>query len=210
MSVFKTIEIDQGDGWICIWKINENLLELENKLQNNCLLGKDYHLITHQKKKSEYLASRCALFWVFEKMQIVDYEINKDANGKPFFKHNPYQLSISHSGEFCVVIVHRTRNVGIDIQFIHHKIQTVSHKFLSNAENEYLGNDILKLCKAWCAKEAMYKLVGKKGLSIKDNFYIISAIESNLIVEYRDEFENYSCTQEIILFDRYVLAYAIK
>lgn len=209
MPVFKTIELDDGKGWICVWKTNEKLPELESKLQNNCLLGVDYSRITHENKKIDYLASRCALDWVLEKMLITQSEIIKDTNGKPFLKNSNAQLSISHSNEYCVAIVHQSRNVGIDIQILSHKIKNVSTKFLTPSEIEIVGDQLLDLCKVWCAKEAMYKLVGKKGLSLKNDFNLI-AIENVVQMAFQHDYKNNIYTFHNYAFDGYVMVYVVE
>ena len=46
--------------------------------------------------------------------------------------------------------------------------------FLNDTELETVGTDVEKLCIYWCAKEALYKLLGKKGIIFKLNLSLDS------------------------------------
>ena len=54
--------------------------------------------------------------------------------------------------------------MGIDIEQPKEKLLRVAPRVLSNTEEEDAGSDIIKHCVYWCAKEAMYKIYGKRGL----------------------------------------------
>jgi 4'-phosphopantetheinyl transferase len=81
-------------------------------------------------------------------------------------------VSLSHTSNYAVAIVSLEEEVGIDIEKISNKLSRVSHKFLSEPERLHAGNDLLKMCIYWCAKESLYKWYGKKNLSFKENIFI--------------------------------------
>ncbi|MEM9417209.1 MAG: 4'-phosphopantetheinyl transferase superfamily protein, partial [Bacteroidota bacterium] len=62
--------------------------------------------------------------------------------------------------------------IGVDIQLPAKKLQDVREKFLSENEVKDSGNDMETLCIYWCAKEAIYKAHGGKGVSLKEDIHI--------------------------------------
>jgi len=64
--------------------------------------------------------------------------------------------------------------VGVDIELIKHKIKSIKHKFLSDIElaQPQVGDKIDGLYVCWCAKEAIFKWHGRKGLEFKRDIYI--------------------------------------
>jgi len=54
------------------------------------------------------------------------------------------------------------------------KIKSIKHKFLSDVElaQKQIGDNTHGLYVAWCAKEAIYKWNGKKGLEFKQHIHI--------------------------------------
>ena len=64
--------------------------------------------------------------------------------------------------------------VGVDIELIKHKIKSIKHKFLNDVElaQKQIGDNTEGLYVCWCAKEAIYKWHGKKGLEFKKHIHI--------------------------------------
>ena len=60
---------------------------------------------------------------------------------------------------------------AIDIELIKDKIERIANKFLSAKELEFIQEQerIEQLYVCWCAKEAIYKLHGKKNVSFVEN-----------------------------------------
>ena len=83
-------------------------------------------------------------------------------NGKPYLEGGPH-FNISHSGEYAVLAVHKTRDVGVDIQIIDKsKINVV--KYVLN-DNEKNITDDESLFKVWSNKESLIKCLSN---SLKD------------------------------------------
>ena len=97
--------------------------------------------------------------------------IVKDENGKPFLKDGRH-ISVSHSGEKVVLVV-SNRPVGVDIQLFSPKMLRIQSKFI-NEEDFFLPDGDLQeqLHFLWTAKEALYKALGKKGISLKKDIII--------------------------------------
>ncbi|MGF1923904.1 MAG: 4'-phosphopantetheinyl transferase superfamily protein, partial [Bacteroidia bacterium] len=62
----------------------------------------------------------------------------------------------------------------IDIELIKHKIKSIKHKFLSDLElaQKQVGDNTNGLYVCWCAKEAIYKWNGRKGLEFKQHIHV--------------------------------------
>ena len=121
------------------------------------------------KKKLEWLASRLLVQQLAEKAGLVFLGIYKNEYGKPFLKNHSAQISLSHSYPYVAAQLHFTHDVGIDIEQPSPKLLRVAHRVFGLAEQQDAGTDLTKNCIYWCAKEALYKIYGNRGLSfIKD------------------------------------------
>ncbi len=99
--------------------------------------------------------------------------LHKDEHGKPYLADIPLHLSLSHSGELVAAALSAIP-VGIDLQHKNEKIIRVSHKFVGEAERESLEDptrsDHLHLY--WCAKEALYKAHGTRGVDFRRHLLV--------------------------------------
>ena len=82
-------------------------------------------------------------------------------NGKPYLKDGPY-FNLSHSGEYAVLAIDKSREVGIDIQSIKEKSETAI-KYVSKEDLPL--NDMFRL---WSNKESLIKCLGANISLIKD------------------------------------------
>lgn len=80
-------------------------------------------------------------------------------------------LSISHSHKAIAIAYSPTIEVGIDIEPISKKIARVKHKFMREEEQIESLED---LTKAWCIKEAVYKLMDMDDVFFMDDIYLDS------------------------------------
>jgi 4'-phosphopantetheinyl transferase len=88
------------------------------------------------------------------------------SEGKPFLSNPNVYLSISHSHDMVALIINPVHETGIDLEAIDPKILRVKNKFMSSFELSAIDPEkqIDHLYVYWCAKEALYKLYGKKGI----------------------------------------------
>lgn len=126
----------------------------------------------HPKKRLEFLASRQLIQRLCEAQQIAYHGIEKDAYGKPHLLQSDYQLSISHSYPMVACAIHPTAPCGIDIESTRPQLAKIKHKFLNSTELERCGSDLHQLCIHWSAKEALYKIHGRKRLSFAEQLVI--------------------------------------
>lgn len=157
------------DFAIAIWKMEEDLLSLETMASD--IVGGTFHTeyadFTLAKRKREFLISRILLKVVLNKYGLEFHGIDKDLHNKPFLLVHPFPISITHSHDYAAVIMHKYRRVGIDLERVNPSIASVQDKFLTKDELRFFENDIQKLTLAWSAKESAFKLIGRKGLSLK-------------------------------------------
>ena len=155
-----------------IWKIEEDESTLQSKiLATGYTEGQP--IITHQKKRIEWLSSRLLIHSLLEKFGKPFYGIVNDFYGKPHLRnYSDYHVSLSHCNDYSVAILHKSTQVGIDIELLKDKLRLVTRKFLSEDEISQVVGDDKKLCVYWCVKEVVYKLHGTKVISLKNNIFI--------------------------------------
>jgi phosphopantetheinyl transferase (holo-ACP synthase) len=98
--------------------------------------------------------------------------IRKDEFGKPFPVDSNYQLSLSHSYPYVAALIDSSQSVGIDLEQPKSKLLKIAPRVLSREELADAGNDLVKHCIYWCAKEAMIKVYGKKDLVFAENLIV--------------------------------------
>lgn len=115
------------------------------------------------RRRMEILASRRLM----HRMGISDHNVFYLPQGKPMMR-NGMHISVSHShGQVCIAV--SDYPIGIDTQLINHKIRKVFSWFAHPGERkEERRNDILRMALLWSAKEALYKVEGDAGYSLRD------------------------------------------
>lgn len=157
------------DTEFAIWKIEETPEDLYAQLQlkeHEKIVLED---MNNGKRSLHWLSTRVLLRHLVNTDEYIDCKV--DENGKPYLANFPYHISFSHSFDYAAVILSKTKPVGIDIEIIKEKIVRVADKFLTKDETSFLDaqHKIEHLYICWCAKEAVYKLQGKRNVSFKDN-----------------------------------------
>ncbi len=152
-----------------IWKITEDEQTLLRQV-------KDYEsisdTITHPEKRLEFIAGRVLARNVLESLGKPFEGVTKDVFGKPFFKQNTYQLSLSHSFPYVAALADIRKSVGIDLEQVKKKLLKIGPRVLHPLELQDAGNDETKHCIYWCAKEALVKIYGKKDLVFSEHLFI--------------------------------------
>ena len=163
---------------VTLWKIEE---DVDFFLKYLHLKYEDLEVCsnaTHPLKQLEWLASRTCVKYTVEQLEHNYQGIEKDEYNNPYLTKIKGYVSLSHTSNYAVAVVNLETEVGIDIEKIADKLSRVAHKFLSEPERLHAGDNLLKMCIYWCAKESLYKWYGKKNLSFKDNI-LIEPFEGN-------------------------------
>lgn len=155
-----------------VWKIEETEPQLLSSLQ---LKQHELDVIAglgNAKRALHWLGTRVLLRTMLNTADYIDCKM--DEHGKPYLVNSDTHISLSHSYDYAAVIIGRDKKVGVDIELIKIKIKSIKHKFLSDVElaQKQIGDNTDGLYVCWCAKEAIYKWHGKKGLEFKAHIHI--------------------------------------
>ena len=165
--------------------------------------------IKNSKRRMEWLSIRKI---ICEVNPLNDIIYSKD--GKPFFNHSSFHLSISHSMEMIAISINQLYNTGIDIQMINPKVKRIQNKFLNKNEIIKLENSTTLLTCYWCIKEALFKIYGKKDAFLKDNIEIDSfhfnGTEGNASGTIRVNKHISKHQLSLKMIDNYILAYTVN
>ena len=151
-----------------LWHIQENISELLEQLPYAETLPQRLPQKQQQSLSAKVLACQLAQALGFRHVQI-----SKNHYDAPFWVGVPQgHLSLSHTQHWAAAIVHKQQRVGIDIELLNPKIFKIKERVFHPTELEWLGNDLQKLTLAWCAKEALYKYNGERGVDFKNDLGI--------------------------------------
>lgn len=123
------------------------------------------------KRQQEFAAARTILYAMLGNR----YEhIHYTAEGKPYLQN--YNISISHSKNYCAIILSSQAQVGIDIEEYRPKIGQLAPRFMTDAELQKFTT-LEQQTLVWCAKEALFKY-SNAGSDFRKHFHI-NAIDGN-------------------------------
>jgi len=153
-----------------VWKIEEDLDTLLGMVSLNGDDKKRYKGFSSNSRKHEFLSVRALLAELLGKEASIVY--NK--NNKPFLRDGSRFISISHSHKLTAILLSTNEKVGIDLEYMSSNIAAIALKFLNVKEKITKNPEYRKyhLYIHWCAKEALYKICDKEGISIRKNITI--------------------------------------
>lgn len=160
-----------------VWNLTETfeeLVELVNPDENDREVMES---ISHDSKKKEYLAGKNAISYMCFLEKIPFDGIEKDEHGKPFLRNSSCEISITHTLDYIGVVLSKAGAVGVDIEKPRNQIFKVISRLCSKAELDWVAEDIDKATILWSAKEALYKLYGKRKVDFKENLTLIQKPE---------------------------------
>ena len=162
----------QDSATLAIWKIEESAEVLAAKLQLDEQEQAYFESLGQHMRQLHWLATRVLLRTLLQTEHYIDCKA--DAHGKPYLVNFPHRISLSHSYDYAAVMISETRAVGIDIELIKPKIEALAPKFLTDTERSFIDPDhaVAHLYSCWAAKEAVYKLQGKSGISFKEHIHL--------------------------------------
>lgn len=169
MPVFKIIKFSSTTS-IYIWKITEDLQELEE----NLILSKVSLNRIASMKSLHQIKCFMAVRKLLNYCNYTDLDLLYTSFGKPFLKDKK-NISISHSNEFACIIISDC-NVGIDIELKGNKIlKNIPLLFNENFIIEFNGSvedKIRLLTFCWGIKESLFKIIPENDISFKKNISI--------------------------------------
>jgi 4'-phosphopantetheinyl transferase len=153
-----------------VWKIEEDLKTLLESVVLDNGDKKKYKVFASTSRKLEFLSVRALLAELLGN----DARIIYNKNNKPFLKDGSRFISISHSHNLTAILLSTNEKVGIDLEYMGSNIGRIAFKFINRKEMITKVEEDRKyhLYLHWCAKEALYKICDKEGISIKKNITI--------------------------------------
>lgn len=177
MPVIKKIYFN--DAKIGLWKLDEQLVDLENMILNQLSDGEltKYLTFKSSQRKKEWLATRLLLKEIKKSQFHTIISYNEAC--KPFT--NKENISISHTRNYVAIIISENKQVSIDIEKISDKPIKIADKFLSENEKQNFDyKNPLIATLLWSTKETVYKFYGQKQLPFIDEINILpSKISEN-------------------------------
>ncbi|MEP0985535.1 4'-phosphopantetheinyl transferase family protein [Ekhidna sp.] len=173
MPLLLNKQIDEHSAY-AIWNIQETFLELPY------LSPEPFPADLNPVRQAEWIVGRMLVKTLCEKFEIPYQGIKKQDKGKPYLNGSDANISISHSFPIAAAMIHLKKPCGIDMERPRDKHEYVKMKYLHASEMQF-KNDLEKLCTIWCAKEVIYKIFGRKFLSLKDEIKV--SFESKEIIK---------------------------
>lgn len=160
-----------------VWKIEEDLNALMELVTLDNDEKKKYKGFSSTSRKLEFLSVRALLSELIGN----DAKIVYNKNNKPFLNDGSRFISISHSHKLTAILLSTKEKVGIDLEYMSSNIAALAFKFINRKEKVSKEQDERRyqLYIHWCAKEALYKICDKEGISIRNNITIEPFIVSD-------------------------------
>ena len=194
-----------------IWEITEDFNTLRQAVNLDELDLQRLNSFRNHKRKLEWLSVRNLVTRLVGKhAKIVYNEINK-----PFLFDNSFNISISHSNNLTSILLSKNHRVGIDLEYMSHRISNISFKFINNKETITLDASLKRyhLYLHWCAKEALYKICDKQDINFKENITILP-FKLKDKGEIKGIVENKHGTEEFLMdyikLNNYAIVWSIK
>lgn len=116
--------------------------------------------------------------------------IHYDSHGAPFIEQEGF-ISISHSKNLVGIAVNSNYRVGMDLEPHRPNILSVAHKFLTKRERELFDcENPITVTKIWSAKEALYKLAGRKEIIFAKELLLEDILSNDKWVGVIDNFDH--------------------
>lgn len=164
-------EYFSNGGLMGVWKMDETINELINLFPPEARADakSSINSIGSNRRALELLTTRIMLLELLGKVTVI---LNQE-DGKPYLDDNSYHISISHTKSYVAILLHKSCNVGIDIETVSNRIENIADRFIS--DKEYINPDkkITHLLLHWSAKECLYKILNEQGVDFKQQLYVI-------------------------------------
>ncbi len=163
-------EILTDGSLLGIWKMEESIQKISSLLSKECLENERYLSISNPTRKLEFLSVRLLLKTLCKKEKTIIY----NEAGKPSLEDNSYKISISHTKNYVAVLLHRTKELGIDIESISERVLKIKERFMSIDELSCLDKEQTALHSLlfWSAKETVFKAIPESDIDFIEHIHI--------------------------------------
>ncbi len=126
-----------------------------------------YVTFKHIKRRREFIATR-----ILRKRVLGSQRIQYNSIGAPFIEGVGF-ISISHSSYLVGLAFNECYMVGLDLETPRENILDIFPKFLASVEKySFDSTNKLEMTRVWSAKEALYKLAGRKKIIFKEELLL--------------------------------------
>lgn len=182
-----------------LWKIDEPVDVFLSAYPHLEQVVSGYH---HLELKRQKLAVYALLYAMNGNRQVV---INHDSQGKPLLQD--FHVSISDTMGYVAVILSRTREVAVDIEYYSNRVDRIASRFIR--EDEVAGATESRLIH-WSAKETVFKYFSAHQLQYEDMRLHPFQVASEGCVNVDNLKANQTVPVYYHLNDRYVLTYTYE
>ena len=198
---------------IGVWQVTETEEELKAMSSIPSDELEEISFIRSESLRRQKLAVRALLDVLFEEKVYLSHH----DNGKPYIENCVTNISITHTEKYVAVILNDNEDVGIDIESLSRDFSSVEKKALSEDEIDDLEDDEKRngqLAIYWCAKEAIYKMLGQYDVNFAEQIEVEKfrpkkdgELEATFEDEdgYEEEFD-----LQYIIFDNHVLVWVVN
>ena len=198
---------------IGIWQVSETEEELKALSSVPSDEMEEISYIRSESLRRQKLAVRALLDEMFEDKVYLSHH----DNGKPYIENSVTNISITHTEKYVALILNDNEDVGIDIESLSRDFSSVEKKALSDDEIEDLEEDEKRnaqLAIYWCAKEAIYKMLGQYDVNFAEQIEVEKfrpKKDGELEATFEDEdgFEQ-DFELQYIIFDNHVLVWVVN
>ena len=198
---------------IGVWQVTETEEELKALSSIPSDEMEEISFIRSESLRRQKLAVRALLDEMFEDKVYLSHH----DNGKPYIENCVTNISITHTEKYVAVILNDNDDVGIDIESLSRDFSSVEKKALSEDEIDDLEDDEKRngqLAIYWCAKEAIYKMLGQYDVNFAEQIEVEKfrpKKDGELEATFEDEdgFEE-EFDLEYIIFDNHVLVWVVN
>ena len=169
MAVVNIREVYPGVS-LGLWQMDESVEQLCNQYPHlqpyRSMLDEKYK---NDGRKLEFLAIRALMYEMLKangaSKGLLTHagDITHNEVGKPLFRG--YHISITHTKGYAALILSKTKEVAVDIEYFNDRVERIASKFLRKDEK---AEGLDSLLVHWCAKETVFKLFSEDHLQFGD------------------------------------------
>lgn len=158
MALINVREVYPGVS-LGLWQMDETVEELFESYSFVRCYQKVLEQFKSDARKLEFLSVHVLLRQMLSmagctEAQILEVGgIRHNHAGKPLL--NGYHVSVSHTKGYVALMLSKTKDVAVDIEYYSNRVQRIATKFLRKNEKAV---DLDSLLIHWCSKETVYKL----------------------------------------------------
>lgn len=167
MALFK--EVRDDNAIMGIWKMEENLTELESMYEVKEAEMPVYYAFRNDRRRKEWLTVRILLRTLLGR----EVEICYHPSGKPYLKDESFFISITHTIGFVGVrLAHHP--VALDMEYYSKRVLHLIPRFVSVEELQYINPDydVEIALVMWSAKETLFKLFDISDVAFDEHLFV--------------------------------------